>query len=87
VVCRVARSTPTFSIGNSTVTVAALTRSGVAREGSDGERGSRTWTSSTRAAWRSRMRGDSPGTGMKVPLDCSPAMIIAAFSGSITDSR
>ncbi|CAM5692718.1 hypothetical protein STENM223S_01603 [Streptomyces tendae] len=87
VVCRVARSVPMFSIGNSTTARAARTSSGRVRDGSDGPRTPSSRTSTTCAACRSRRRGDSPGTATKVPLDCSPAMAAAASSGSIADSR
>ncbi|WBY07897.1 hypothetical protein PIB19_22025 [Sphingomonas sp. 7/4-4] len=37
-------------------------------------------SSSTRAACASRSASVSPGTRMKVPVDCSPAMVAAACS-------
>jgi hypothetical protein len=83
----VARSVPTFSMGKSTVTRAARTFSGFFREGREGLQAPSSRTSDMRAACRSRMRADSPGTGRNVPLDCSPAMMAAAFAGSISDSR
>ncbi len=79
---RVAMSVPMFSIGNSTLMRAAITSAGGHRDGSDGGPEPTGTRSTTRAPKRSRSSSLSPGTAVKVPLDCSPAITAAAWAGS-----
>jgi hypothetical protein len=75
-------SVPMLSIGNSTLTRAAVTSAGARRDGSDGGP-EPVWTRSTTSApKRSRSSSLSPGTAVKVPLDCSPAIAAAERAGS-----
>ena len=71
-----------FSIGNSTLIRAAVTSSGANRVGSDGGWIPRVSRAVTCAPNRSRSSSVSPGTAVKVPLDCSPASPAADRSGS-----
>ncbi|KTS37599.1 hypothetical protein NS228_00040 [Methylobacterium indicum] len=88
---RFGREGPRFSIGQDRVTRARRRRAGsiAAVVGSEGAStgASNTSRRSTRAAERSLSSGVSPGTGTKVPLDCSPAIVSATRRGSLAVSR
>ena len=83
---KVGQRGPVFSSGQESVT-SAVRRTlsveffGVPEPGKEGRSAvPNSVICSTRAAKRSRNSSVSPGTRMKVPVDCSPAMIAAASS-------